>query len=96
MHVLKVSRVFYVSLHGAQTSLGSPPVRLSTKRLKPGLGRSPTAETWRFLLLFIWWEVVCYAKQKIAQTFLGKKKEKGQDLWLFGLWFHTSGDFLLF
>ena len=76
MHGLTFAHVFYVSLHEAQRSLGSPPVRLSTKRLKPGLGRNPTAETWRFLLLFIWWEVVCYAKQKIAWTFLGGKKKR--------------------
>lgn len=34
--------------------------------------------------------MVCFARQKIAQTILGKKEK---DLWVFGLWFHTSGDF---
>lgn len=34
------------------------------------------AETWWFLFLFIWWEEVCYARQKIAQTFVGKREKK--------------------
>lgn len=30
--------------------------------------------------------------QKIAQTFLREKKKRDRN-WLFGLWFHSSGDF---